>query len=280
MKTKILSTFIILFLCTKILNAQHIWDVSSEVKGDKILIHYTLLGGKFYEQFNISVYVSRDSGKTFTGPLKEVKGDVGSNIKRGDRTIVWDVLREMPMSDELLVFDVRADVITEHVKTSFFAAYVGNPQTYLGLRFGTLGKVGIYGEVRGNTNAFQNANYTYKDGSLMNYDKPGYYQFTGTNGYAAFSVIAGINFQPARNLFLYGGVGYGKENYLVQIEDYGYQGSTEIGKSYAKYDGYSFSGVEVDAGLMYRIKWFLISIGGTTINFKSANWTAGLGVCF
>ena len=257
---------------------QEVQTVTSEVRDGVVVIHYNL-SGKFYQTFRVSVYVSRDGGNSFNGPLSAVTGAVGAGIKCGSHEVVWDVAREMPMVEEILVFDVRAEVTGDKPKSSFFIQYVANPTTYIGLRAGILGIVGFYGEVRGNMNAFRSARYTYKDGKV-DFDQLGYFVFSDQTGYAAFSALAGITWQPVRNFFLNLGAGYGKEDYLVGIDTYDYNGDSKTGSEYAKYDGYCNSGVEVDLGMMLRFKWFLLSAGGTALNFKSFNFTAGVGVAF
>lgn len=278
-----MNSFRLLITITFILSiqsvhAQSVQDVSSNVSNGKIEVNYTLTG-RFYQTFSVSLFVSRDGGKSFTGPLTEVKGDVGKDIRRGNHSIQWDVMKEAPMVEESLVFDVRAEITNEKPKGSFFIQYVGNPMTYLGMRVGMLRIIGFYIEARANMDALNTATYTYKDG-LVNYDKPGYFIFNENNGYSAYSALAGITYQPARNFYLYLGAGYGKEEYLLGMDTYDYEGDIKTGTTYAKYDGYSESGVEVDLGLMWRYKWFLISAGGTALNFKSFNFTAGVGAAF
>ncbi|MBL7113949.1 MAG: hypothetical protein ISS19_18565 [Bacteroidales bacterium] len=267
-----------LFLTPAALRSQEVRNVASEVKDGMIRVHYTL-SGKFYQTFAVSLYVSRDGGNTFAGPLKEVTGDVGPDIRKGSHTITWDVIKEMPMVEETLVFDVRAEITGEKPKSSFFIQYVANATTYIGLRAGMLGIIGFYGEVRGNLKALNSAPYTYKDGSV-DYNKSGYFVFTEKNGYSAWSALAGITYQPAKNFFLFLGGGYGKEDYLLGMDEYTYDGDVKTGTTFAKYDGYCTSGVEVDLGLMLRFKWFLLSAGGTALNFKSFNFTAGVGAAF
>jgi len=272
---------VVLMTVTALVNttvSQEVKNVASAVKDGKVEVSYQV-SGRFYQAFTISLFVSRDGGSTFTGPLTEVTGDVGPGIRRGNHSITWDVMKEMPMVEETLVFDVRAEVTADKPRSAFFIQYVANPTTYIGLRAGTLRIAGFYIEARANMNALNNAAYTYKDG-LVNYDKPGYFVFNENNGYAAYSVLAGITWQPARNFYLYLGAGYGKEDYLLGMDTYDYDGDVKTGTAYAKYDGYSTTGVEVDLGLMLRFKWFLISAGGTALNFKSFNFTAGVGVVF
>jgi len=276
MKQYQLGLILLLFHLVCSLNAQKVGNVSSEVRNGKVYVHY-LVDAKFYNEFNISLYVSRDNGQTYAGPLKEVTGDIGKVNKEGLKTIVWDPMKEMPFVSETLIFDVRAEIIRNKPKQSFFLMYVGNSTTYLGLRAGMLGRVGFYAEIRGNLMALNTGKYTYKDG-IVNYDQNGYYNFTGSNGYAAFSALAGVNLQPVNNLFLYMGVGYGKEDYLMKIDEFSYEGDVNIESSYVTYDQYSNSGVEIDLGVMYRIKMLMLSGGATMINFKTFGWTAGIGI--
>ncbi len=67
---------------------------------------------------------------------------------------------------------------------------------------------------------------------------------------------------------------------MLGIDEYSSDGDVKTGSGYVKYDGYCNSGVEIDLGLMYKIKMLLLSAGATTINFKSFNWTAGIGIAF
>ena len=273
---KISCIVFLLSLLFSTLNAQEIRDVSSEVKEGKVLVSYKLVG-KSYQSFNISLYVSRDNGQTFEGPMKEVNGAIGSEITTGKHSIIWDAQKEMPFVSETMIFDVRYEIIQDKPKKSFFLIYVGNPTTYFGIRAGMLGRVGFYVELRGNLMALNSGKYSYKD-SIIEYNKPDYFTFTGTNGYAALSAIAGVTYQPVKNFFLYLGAGYGKEEYLMQIAEYNYEGDVKTGSSYVIYDSYANTGVEVDLGIMFRIKKIIMSAGATTINFNTYGWTAGVGI--
>jgi len=261
--------------------SQKVTNIIAKVTGDnKIAIEYQLSGKKFNQSFNVSLFVSKDDGKTFEGPMKEVSVDIGEVDKSGKHEIIWNFLDEMPITDEDLVFDVRAEVIETPIKRSWFVSYVGNTTTYLGLRIGMIGKVGWYAEGRFNVLAFETEDYEYSDDRVQDYDQPGYYQFNSNNGYSALFAGAGITYQPGKNIFLYAGAGYGKENYLYEIDKYSYENDTKTGTAYVKDPDYSIEGVEVDLGLIYRINKILLTGGATTINFKSYNWTAGIGVSF
>jgi hypothetical protein len=184
----------------------------------------------------------------------------------------------MPFIEDTLTFQVRA--VKQPIKKKFFITLEGNTITWLGLRAGMVGKIGFYAEFRGNPDAFKKSSFTCNDGILIDYNVPGYYSFTGKNGYSAFSVLGGITWQVVPNLFFYYGAGYCKENYLVQIDQFNYDNPLPYSQAYAKYTGYCTSGLEFDLGLIYRVKWLLVSAGYTGMSQYAINWTAGIGVTF
>ena len=281
MKKAILLLFLSILFSSINIHAQKITDVNAHVSGDKIIIDYSINGAKFNESFHIYLLVSFDNGISYN-PVYKVQGDVGDGIRNGKHQIIWDALKEMPFTEEELQFDVRANIIVKEIKRSFFVSYTANDMTPFGLRIGTIGKIGWYIEGRANPSPADNFQYAFNEGDIVipDYDKAGYYQFTEENHYSALSVCAGITYQPAWNIFLYAGVGYGKENYLMEIDDFSYEDNSKTGQSLVKYTNQSYTGLEIDAGVMYRFNKFLISGGVTTINFEKIGWIAGVGISF
>lgn len=281
MKKAILLLFLSIFFSSINIHAQKITDVNAHVSGDKIIIDYSINGAKFNESFHVYLLVSFDNGISYD-PVYKVQGDVGDGIKNGKHQIIWDALKEMPFTEEELQFDVRANIIVKEIKKSFFVSYTTNDMTPFGLRIGTIGKIGWYVEGRANLKPMDNSQYTFSKGDedISGYDKPGYYEFTENEHYSTLSVCAGITYQPAWNIFLYAGAGYGKEEYLMEIDDFSYEDNSKTGQSLVKYTNQSYTGVEVDAGVMYRFNKLLISGGVTAINFEKINWTAGVGIIF
>lgn len=251
-------------------------NVYTEQKDNKIHVHYHL-GGRFYQKSRISLHVSFDRGRSFEGPMQKVSGDTGYMARKGDKLIIWDALAESDIIEDTLMFEVRNDVEDNRPQNRWFIQYCGNTMTYLGLRGGMAGIVGFYGELRTNTRPAAWAEYTEKNGNIE-YTGTGYFETTGVEGYSALSVLGGIIYQPARNLYLYLGAGYGKENYVRQINTYSYESGQLTGTTWVKVDGYCSSGLEIDAGLMVKIKRVLLSAGVTEISFKSFNWTLGAGI--
>jgi len=264
--------------------SQSVTSIVPTVINDKIQIGYTLSGVKYFQEVtSVKVYVSINGGD-FTGPLKKVEGDISKGIKNGKHIITWDVLKEIPFTDEDLVFDIKVKVSEKDRSKSMFVMLTGNEITPFGLRVGMLGKTAWYVEVRGSLLAIQSPDYTYssEDGCLQDYNNTtGYYQFTGTAGWQAYSAIVGVTRQVAWNTFLYAGVGYGVENYIMEFNEYNYDvATTSTGTKWAKDEDNSNSGVEIDAGIIIRLNKFVLGAGGTALNFKSFGWTASIGYSF
>jgi TonB family protein len=61
----------------------------------KIIVTYDFINTKADQTFYISLYVSTDNGNTWQGPLEQVSGDIGKELKGGyDKSIVWNALEE------------------------------------------------------------------------------------------------------------------------------------------------------------------------------------------
>lgn len=277
---KKISTLLLLTILSVATIAQNVSNIEAQLTGDnKIAVHYNISGAKFYQEFNVNLYVSMDGGKTFQGPLKEVAGDVGQGVTRGKHTITWDFLNEIPVVEEDMIFDVQVEVIDKPVKKSFFVSYVGNLTTYAGLRIGMIGKLGWYIEGRISPTAFNNASYTYKDSAIVDYNEPGYYEFNGKANWSAYSFVGGLTFQPSKDFFIFAGVGYGKDERLYGIDNFSYEDEKTTGTAWVRDDAISVTGIEFDAGVIYRFGKLLVS-GGATVNFKYVNFTAGIGYSF
>ncbi|MBP6872002.1 MAG: hypothetical protein KBC43_08345 [Bacteroidales bacterium] len=268
-------------LCGFYLRGQTVKNIDFFMEeNNEIRITYTISGVRFFQTLDISIFVSKDDGKTWTGPLKQIRGDVGPGIKSGDHVAYWSFMKELPFADEELKFKVVPKLIEEEVKRSRYISYVGNAMTYIGVRAGITGKIGYYTEIRLNALAFASGDYTYTDNAVVDYDQQGYYEFTGQKGYSAFSVNGGISYQAGKNFHLYAGLGYGWERYLFEITNYNYEGNNATGTSNVINSEHDIKGIDVNAGAMYRAGRIIFSGGLTTISFKTINWTAGLGVCF
>jgi len=83
---------LVAFLFGLTTRAQTVSNVTAEQQGNALVVHYNLSTDSPCE---VSLFVSLNGGKTWTGPLLRVSGDVGKDINNGSRTIRWLVLEEM-----------------------------------------------------------------------------------------------------------------------------------------------------------------------------------------
>ena len=260
--------------------AQSISNIKSFVKGNSIEVQYVVKGLKLNQTLNVSLFVSRDGGITFQGPMVEVTGDVGEKIFNGQHSILWEAMKEMPLENANTVFDVRGEVVSEKMKKNLFVAYAGNLVTPLGIRVGMLGGVGWYIAGQSNTNPGLTGSYTYEDGTITDYDQFSWYEFTGEHKVSAFMALGGITWQVGRNFFMYGGAGYGKEVTLYEINEYSCDGDTPLGVNYAKDTNANEVGVALELGIIIRTGKVLFTGGASSVAFSIPNWQAGIGYSF
>ncbi len=262
------------------LKAQQVENITFVIEGNNIVVKYNVYGVKYDQSLNTSLFVSTDGGKTYQGPLKLVSGDVGPGILNGSHQIVWESIQEIPLNNNYIAFEVRAEVIQNKNPKSFYVALSGNLTTPLGFRAGLLGKTGLYASIQTNTSPGITGSYTYFDNSLTDYDQFAWYEFTSAHKEAAWTACLGATSQISRNFFIYAGAGYGKYELLYEINEYSYENDALLGSDYGIDKEASASGLAVEAGFIYRFKKLLILGGASSLQFKNLNWVAGLGFSF
>jgi len=107
MKNQIKNLLLIavLLLITATAFSQKVSNVHFEQVGKEIYIYYDLIGENLVF---VNVYCSQDNGKSWEGPLKEIRGAVGSEQQEGvNKLIVWDVLKEKERLQGSLSFEVE-----------------------------------------------------------------------------------------------------------------------------------------------------------------------------
>lgn len=106
---KQLVPFFLFCLALHPLVAQRVENVRSEQRGDLIYVYYDLIGSDCCEEFDVLLFADFDQcGDRDNLQLREVSGDVGTNVRAGrDRKIVWDVLEEVDRLGSVQ-FSVRA----------------------------------------------------------------------------------------------------------------------------------------------------------------------------
>jgi hypothetical protein len=268
------------FSCFSPVYSQTISNIRTVQSGNNIIIYYSLSGAKFNQILNVSIYLSKDGGRTFQGPLFAVSGDVGENVTMGNKKITWEVFREVTDMEGDIVFDVRAEVIEEEIKRSWFVSYSGNLIAPAGLSFGQVGKTSWYISAKLSPSVRTKPKYDCDNEKVIEYNGEGYYTFDDKAIISCYFLSAGLVFQSGKNFFIYTGAGYGSKSLLWHINEFTYPNDQLAGDSYVQHTGYSYSGFEAEAGMIIRIGKILVSCGATNLNFTRTDFAFGLGYSF
>lgn len=277
---RLLIDSLLLFIAILPTYSQTVSNVNFLQEGQQIEIRYDLTGARFYQYFNIEVYVSTDAGKTYEGPLQHASGDVGPDIKEGiNKKVLWDVFKEMPTFEGDVLFIIRATVMKKKLKRRPFIGYKASYTAPFGAVAGLTGKTGFYISARINQAYFETSAYETDGVSIIDYEETGYYTFLSKDKTQRLSITAGLQFQIGWKVHLYIGGGLAQYNLLWQIEQYDYP-STFKGNQWVKHSGESFSSFEVEAGMMLQFNHFFLSAGATSPKFEWVDVTLSAGFVF
>ena len=104
---------VLFFICPLIYFAQKVNNVEASQQGQNIVVTYDL---ETEQPCTINLFISTNGGATWQGPLKQVQGQVGPNIKSGQNSITLFVLTEF---NELRGDNIRfkVDALTNNLNT-------------------------------------------------------------------------------------------------------------------------------------------------------------------
>ena len=104
---------VLFFICPLIYFAQQVNNVEASQLGQNIVVTYDL---ESEQPCTINLFISTNGGTTWQGPLKQVQGQVGPNIKSGQNSITLFVLNEF---NELRGDNIRfkVDALTNNLNT-------------------------------------------------------------------------------------------------------------------------------------------------------------------
>lgn len=110
----------LLALCPYFVYAQKVAIKEIELVGEKVIVHYDLNDNNPNNQYQISLYASKDK---YSAPLTKVTGDVGGEVNPGaDRKIEWNLLQEYGTFKGKLSLEIRGRVFVPFVKLREFNA--------------------------------------------------------------------------------------------------------------------------------------------------------------
>ncbi len=104
---------IILFLCLFCMYAyaiaQQVKNVEAIQRGEEIIINYELMAADDSQTFDISVQLYQGTKPYYTPRIQNLRGDIGKNITRGERQIIWAITEDIKtLQGDNFVFKVKA----------------------------------------------------------------------------------------------------------------------------------------------------------------------------
>jgi hypothetical protein len=146
--TRLLILFsLFLFLCLNNKSfSQEVSNISFKQEGAQVVISYDLSGNEG-DLFNTAPFYSIDDGNTWT-KLVTVKGDLLKVSPGTEKTIYWEVLKDVTGIKGSISFKVEAVKLKErvHDKTGFLIAgeIIGGKVGYIGKKWGINGTFFIF----------------------------------------------------------------------------------------------------------------------------------------
>ena len=97
--------------------AQEIKMTKLELRGDELFIHYTIDDSNPSNEYLVNVYSSTNK---FAAPLTKVSGDVGEEVKPGNRVAQWNIREELGEYAGEMEVELRARVFIPFVRLQSF----------------------------------------------------------------------------------------------------------------------------------------------------------------
>ncbi|CAN5597928.1 hypothetical protein BH10BAC4_BH10BAC4_12130 [soil metagenome] len=98
--------------------AQSVTIKNIELAGEKIIVSYDLDDSNPNNEYQLSLYASKDK---YSAPLTKVKGDIGDAVKPGaDRKVEWNLIEEYGTYKGKISLEIRGRVFVPFVKLRDF----------------------------------------------------------------------------------------------------------------------------------------------------------------
>ena len=291
---RIILTLILIFaLYSQEVHSQNVKIIKVEKRDKTFKVKYRLLG-THKQSFTVRLKYKTDS----TAELRPVTGDLDGEIKglkKGVHTLSWTVDDASTDALEgLLIFGIEADTDTDEIRKSWFGMaqfsldspsgleLTSDTPIGMGLMLGRLGGIDFYVSYkRGAEWEKVDDDLVFTDNSWQPpFSPPRYYRFNQERKIRRLSYTAGLTGQVGANSFIFVGAGYGEKDYLAGIDTFSFDNDQLLTSEFVKLDDaeFSFTGVQAEAGFIFRYDHFIASIGVSSLNLKYNNWSFGIGI--
>ena len=276
MKTRNLLTAILLIIGVQTLMAQENVSNIRAVQNDKMVtITYDLK-----TKSDVRLLISIDDGQSYTDTMK-VTGYLNKVVPAGkNRTIRWQAFNDLGYGDYP---EIRFKFITQEPpqpqtpkvkrvpKITFITlngAYTNTQNPSVGFTIGQVQKFGWFASVMSGFNFAGLAPAATSDaegfvGEVLPFYKDEYAQ-------TVLSIMGGGVMRLNDMMYVKAGVGFGNRSLSWKTLD----------DRWVRNGGYSAVGVDVSAGMLFRIGGFVLSLDAVTTNFSIFEGKIGLGYSF
>lgn len=244
----------------------------------KVVISYEISPVDDDKVYTTSLFLSLDGGVTFQ-PLKAVSGNIGElkQLPISTQKVTWDIFKDVAELTGAVKFEIRLTTKAIPLPLKQVAMYVYSPSAPVGVMYARFRKYGWYGSLKSNFKS-ANSDYNASTSGLTNYDGTGYWQIGSESKVARLAITGGGIYKVRRNIYAYGGLGFGSRALLWQYTSFKAD-DTEDKSGFARVTETSYSGIEIEAGCLYFLHQRVpVSFGITTVN--GVFWDINLGFGF
>lgn len=244
----------------------------------KVVVSYDISPVDDDKIYTTSLFLSVDGGVTFQ-PLKAVSGNIGElkQLPVSTQKVTWDIFKDVAELSGAVKFEIRLTTKAIPLPLKQVVMYVYSPSAPVGAMYARFRKLGWYGCFKSN---FKSAasDYDASTSGLTNYDGAGYWQIGSESKVARLAITGGGIYKLRRNIYAYGGLGFGSRALLWQYTSFKAD-DTEDKSGFARVTETSYSGIEIEAGCLYFIHPRVpVSFGINTVN--GGFWDIHLGFGF
>ena len=247
-----------------------IGNVQVEV-GPVLKISYTIRLGEGVKWCKTGLFLSTDGGSTYkrVSESRYLSGDLGRITDDGDKEIMFDIKDiKQELADKQLDFKVQV-ISKDVIKREYLIAGTTSiyPNMSYGLMIGTIKKIGLYIKARTDFNKISSSYNCNVNGELEN---GGVIWSDGLESRSRFVITGGMLFHAKQWLYPYIGVGYGSKQLYLQ----------DTHEKWATVTDYSYKGLSLDAGFLFRLNKIVVSTSICNTAFKYTEGEIGIGLIF
>ncbi|AMS25757.1 hypothetical protein AEM51_00760 [Bacteroidetes bacterium UKL13-3] len=271
-------------MCGMLLNtyAQTVTITNTEIieNQTKVLISYDISPVDDDKIYTTSLFLSMDGGVTFQ-PLKAVTGNIGElkQLPLYTQKAVWEIFKDVAELSGAVKFEIRLTTKSIPLPLKQVVFYHYGLSAPVGFTYARFRKIGWYASIKSNFKS-GSSDYEASEKGLTNYEGNGSWQIGAESKVTRFALTGGCVYKLKRNIYAYGGLGFGSRNLLWSYNTFNAD-DTADGSGFAKVSETSYNGIEIEAGLMYYVHPKVpVSFSINTINGGFWDVNFGFGFSF